>query len=208
MKKSLTKILFTAALFSFGLLYSCEKAENPVIFTESALEDENPEKEHTDMENVDRESTGTIYVHVCGAVVREGVYPLAAGSRYQDAVNAAGGFTAQADTRYLNLAAPLSDGQQILVYTLEETELLSEAEKELADGLVDINKADLQTLMTLSGIGQTRAEAIVKYREESGPFQSIEDIMNVPGIKESVFQKIKDQIKVGMANGKQSIGSG
>ena len=154
-------------------------------------------------------------VHICGAVNRPGVYTFPEGSRVCDAVEAAGGLSEDAAESLLNQAALLSDGLQIVVPTLEEAEGLSRQTassgifssdisgagsaaggEEAGNGLVNINTATLEELMTLPGIGQTRAEAIVAYRDEQGGFQSIEDIMNVSGIKEGSFAKLKDRITV------------
>ncbi|MBO4289475.1 MAG: helix-hairpin-helix domain-containing protein [Lachnospiraceae bacterium] len=138
-----------------------------------------------------------LIVHVCGAVRNEGVYRLPAGSRIEDAVIAAGGFLPTADRDYCNLAQPVEDGQQIRVPTRAEAESLRESRRQQNDGLININTAKEEELMQLPGIGQARAQAIIAWREENGGFQTIEDIMKVPGIKESAFQKIKDRIKTG-----------
>lgn len=147
------------------------------------------------------------FVHICGAVAAPGVYKMPEGSRVYQAVEAAGGFLSQADEGYLNLAAPVHDGMKITVYTREEAKT-APAPEALSEGLsgkvegkesgakVNINTAGKEELMTLKGIGESRAEDIIRYREESGGFRSIEDIMKVPGIKDAGFQKIKDRITV------------
>lgn len=142
-----------------------------------------------------------IYVHVCGAVKSPGVYRLEEGSRSYDAVEAAGGFEEGAAEDVLNLAQPLTDGQRLYVPNREETAGMELWEspamtKAAENGRVNINTASGEELMTLSGIGEARAEAILAYRREAGPFLVIEDIMKVPGIKEAAFQKIKDDITV------------
>lgn len=139
-------------------------------------------------------------IHICGAVAAPGVYRLPDGSRIVDAVEAAGGLTEDAAERGVNQAAPVSDGMQIVILTREEAEqgVSPDAgrEKDGTDGLVDINTADTAELMTLPGIGQTRADAIAAYREQNGKFRTIEDIMKVDGIKEGSFAKLKDRICV------------
>lgn len=137
-------------------------------------------------------------VHVCGAVVNPGVYELDSGSRVMDAVNLAGGFKEDASEAYVNLAGIISDGDQIVIPTIEEASTMekSEPQEEKSSGKVNINTADKALLCTLPGIGETRAESIIAYREEHGNFSSIEDIMQVSGIKDSSFQKIKDYIIV------------
>lgn len=137
-------------------------------------------------------------MHVCGAVVRPGVYELPAGSRIVDAVDMAGGLREDAEESYVNLANTPSDGEQIFIPTKEEAEHLKQvsqiAEENL--GKVNINTADKDLLCSLPGIGETRAESIITYRQQNGLFASIEDIMMVSGIKESSFQKIKELITV------------
>ena len=137
-----------------------------------------------------------IYVHICGEVNNPGVYELPEGSRIFEAVEAAGGFTEEAAQASLNLAQVISDEEQIVILTLEEAEEKVRLEREQAAGIVNLNTASKEQLMTLTGIGASRAEDIIRYRNESGGFQSIEEIMNVPGIKESAYLKIKDSITV------------
>ena len=163
----------------------------------------------------------SVTVYVCGAVVNADVYDLPPNSRIVDAVNAAGGVTDDAGIEYLNLASPISDGQKVYIPTVSQIEEALEAGEEIygaevnitsnaiearsqsgdgsgmaSDGLVDINSADKSTLMTLPGIGESKADRIITYREQNGAFSSIEDIMLVGGIKEGLFNKVKDRICV------------
>lgn len=148
-----------------------------------------------------------IFVDVCGAVTIPGVYEIDADSRVFQAIEAAGGLLPEAASSAVNQAQPVSDGQQIYVPTQEEVEegtlpaAIQPAESETgtgasADGVVNINTADASALKSLSGIGDAKAQAILAYREEHGSFSSIEEIMQVPGIKESTFSAIKDKIAV------------
>lgn len=134
-----------------------------------------------------------IVVDVSGAVPRPGVYELPEGSRVRDVVQAAGGFLAEADKSQVNLAAPLVDGQKVEIPYAAGMEAPAATQPAI---LLDINYASVEELETLPGIGPTLAENIVMYREENGPFLRIEDIMNVPGIGESTFERIKDLIYV------------
>lgn len=168
----------------------------------------------------------TIYVDVCGAVVNPGVYELSSDSRVFQAIEKAGGYLPGAAASYLNRARSLSDGQQIYVPTQEEvdSQTIPLTQDETAqDGVVqagtaqtgtaadntvdgtgttqagqriNLNTADVSQLSTLTGVGESKALAIIAYREENGPFTSIEDIMNVPGIKEGTYEKIKDKIAI------------
>ena len=137
-----------------------------------------------------------IYVHICGEVNNPGVYELAEGSRIFEAVEAAGGFTEEAAQASLNLAQVISDEEQIVILTQDEAAEKARMEREQAAGIVNLNTASKEQLMTLTGIGESRAEDILRYRQESGGFQNIEEIMSVPGIKESAYLKIKDSITV------------
>lgn len=138
-----------------------------------------------------------LYVYVCGAVEEPGVVALPDGSRAFDAVLAAGGMTEAADPSYVNLAEKLKDGEKLYVPTVEEASAMESGTREAENGLVNINTADAATLCTLPGIGESRAADIIAYREAHGAFNSIEDIMKVPGIKDAAFGKIRDRISVG-----------
>lgn len=146
-----------------------------------------------------------ICVFVCGAVKQEGVYELPEGARINDALLAAGGFTENAAEQVVNLASFVEDGQRIYFPTEEEAqeqpERWQDPEAETNGqtteaGAVNINTAGKEELMSLSGIGETKAENIIAYRETQGAFEKTEDIMNVNGIGENLFQKIKNDICV------------
>jgi competence protein ComEA len=138
-----------------------------------------------------------LVVDVAGAVPRPGVYELPGGSRTKDAVEAAGGFLAEADKANINLAAPLEDGQKLDIPFLAGAEPVGVPQTTDQPTLVNINTATLEELDTLPGIGQTLAQAIIDYRDTYGEFYYIEDIMNVPGIGDSTFNNIKDLINTG-----------
>lgn len=165
-------------------------------------------EEGQDTGNGQKEAAGEpvdIYVQVSGAVNHPGVYRLPEGSRIFEAVELAGGTTQEADLASVNQAQVLSDGQMIYVYAVGE-ELRSGLgqegtgqtgqDRETGDGKVNLNTASLEELMTLPGIGQSKAEAIISWREENGGFDSVEDIMQIQGIKEGIFSRIEDRIKV------------
>lgn len=161
-----------------------------------------------------------VYIHVCGLVSTPGVYGLPAGSRVYEAIEAAGGFSEAAVPDYLNLAQVLEDGMKIQVPDRDQAEEwkargLTQSGISMGGGTagvqtsgrtgsgeggskarVNLNTATREELMTLRGIGASRADDIIHYRQEFGGFKSIEDIMNVSGIKNAAFEKIKDSITV------------
>lgn len=142
------------------------------------------------------ETEKKICVYIIGEVINPGVYMLEEGARVYNVVEAAGGLTENAAEKCINMAAALSDGEQIIVYSREEAESIGSVGTNPSSLVVNINTADKEMLMTLPGIGEARASDIIKYREKNGAFQKIEDIMKVPGIKDAAFQKIEDLITV------------
>lgn len=144
---------------------------------------------------------GPIRVYMSGAVRQPDVYTLPPGSIVKDGLAAAGGPAPDADLDHINLAQPLSDGQQVIVprrgEALSSTATLIPASSSTANGLININTASAQELEVLPGIGPALAQSIVSYRNEHGPFQSIEDLKNVPGIGEARFERLKGLITVG-----------
>lgn len=150
----------------------------------------------------DSEEICRIYVYVCGAVNRPDVYQAQEGSRLFELIEMAGGFTPDADRAGLNLARSVTDGEQVRVFTKEEAAqgmtLVSENAVQTAagNGLVNINTASLSELTSVTGIGESRAQAIIDYREKNGSFRSVEDIKKVDGIKDGLFAKIKDYITI------------
>ena len=140
-----------------------------------------------------------IVVQVIGEVKNPGLLELPVGSRLNDAIFSAGGMTDLADTNRLNLAAVLKDGTRVYVPALGEIlpddttdDLLSESDHQV----ININLADRNELASLPGIGLVRADAIIDYRTSQGNFLNIDEILNVPGIGESIFAQIKDLITV------------
>ena len=147
----------------------------------------------------------TIYVDICGAVTSPGVYELPYGSRVFQAIEQAGGYLPEAAASYLNRIAATQDGSEVTAENSTETasgqksagEDSGEAETASStEQKIDLNTADVSQLTTLTGVGESKALAIIAYREENGPFTSAEDIMNVPGIKEGTYEKIKDKIAI------------
>ena len=188
-----------------------------VVGTENASEDipeegndEDYTAENESQPYISEENTedAAVCVYLCGAVENEDVYSVPAGSRVNDVVVLAGGLSEDAAAQYINLARVVSDGERIyipyegdisddmserLIQTHDITEGSVDA---IGKGLININSADKNELMTLPGIGEKKAEDIIRYREDNGGFKSVEDLMNVDGIKEGTFQKLKDKITI------------
>ena len=144
-----------------------------------------------------------VVVHVCGCVKQPGVYELIEGSRLIDAVKLAGGFTSEAAQDFVNQAKVITDGQKIEIPSVEEVKAGFVVEESIdtqagsdKDGRININLASKEELMTLPGIGEAKAQSIIAYREEQHGFQTIDDIKLIIGIKEAIYSKVKDLIKV------------
>ncbi len=188
-----------------GILFACD--EKGILLVEGTLEESFVAGDTTEQADDESqpESASVILVHVCGAVMAPGVYELEFGSRAYQLIELAGGFTPDAAKGYLNLAGILCDGQKVVVPTVSDAEDDLYGEKEPAgenggsvadDGLININTADKAQLMTLPGIGEAKALAIISRRTEHGAFRTKEEIMQVPGIKEAAYEKIKALITV------------
>lgn len=197
-RKRIAGFLLTGLLFS-----GCGGEEVSVLKGETVEDSFAAEQVNMDDKEEIEQEVSMIYVDLGGAVQHPGVYTLPEGSRVFALIALAGGFTEDADTRTMNQADILEDGEKIYVYTMQETEDMlalgvctETQEADRADGKVNLNRAGKEDLMTLSGIGETRALAILQYREEHGCFQSIEELMQVDGIKEKTYEKIKDSITV------------
>lgn len=140
-----------------------------------------------------------IYVHICGEVKKPGVYTFDREPRVIDVVKKAGGLTAKARQDCVNMAEVVTDGTQLVIAAKGERSKAGEKKQktdESDSNKININLASKEDLMTLSGIGESKATQILSYRESNGKFSKIEDIMNISGIKEGVFNKIKDYITV------------
>ena len=154
--------------------------------------EEIPLEETVIAEQEEQEVQEMIYVFVCGAVKCPGVYELAEGSRAFEAIQAAGGFSEEAAEHEVNQAEILKDEMKLYIPTWHDLEMQKDAES----GKININNATQADLMTLPGVGEAKASQIIQYREEHGAFQCIEDIMLISGVKEGLFNKIKDYITV------------
>lgn len=241
------KLWLAAALLAACFLCGCTRKEELLLLADEAVSGETGETESMDIGSAEPAlqadtavsertltpveetpaKTGLLYVHVCGAVEAPGVYELPAGSRVYEAVQAAGGFTPDAEQNYVNQAQILTDGVKLVIPTGEEAAAAESGEEtgsgqaaqeksgaalqigivggeeppggeatERTDAKININTASVKELCNIPGVGETRAAAIVSYRESHGSFAKPEDIMKVNGIKEGMYEKIKDSISV------------
>lgn len=181
-----------------------DPAEAPAEPDEAGEKDagEAGEKDAGEKDVAADEPPETVLVHVDGAVAAPGVYELPAGSRVNDAVLAAGGLAAGADTSGVNLAAPVSDGEKVRVPLEGEDVAPAVGEVTAGEGdegdpaPVNLNTAGVEELDELPGVGEATARAIIEDREENGPFTSPEDLMRVSGIGEKKFARLEGLICV------------
>ena len=191
--------MIPAAAIALLLIYFIFPQGNPeetpvasleLINAESPQQTETPEKENPVI-------APTLMIDMKGQVAKPGVYELPSGSRMQDAIDAAGGFTPEADSRAINLALIIVDETSLYVpATGEEVDLPAAAQTASASGsgLININQATEAELMELPGIGPSKAAAILAYREEAGKFKSPEELTEVSGIGDKTFEQLKDLI--------------
>ncbi len=179
-------VAFGAGLLSGKKIYSCNHNEIEIPLVQT------PKIEPI-----------TYNVYITGAVKNPDVYKVEEGSIVKDLLQLAGGPTDDADLLNCNLAYKVHDGEKIVIPSKasiqlsEDGEITSEnIEYSETNGKININKASLEQLMTLPGIGEVKAKAIIDYRTKNGPFRSIQEIMNVTGIGEKTFEKIQDMITV------------
>ncbi|MEC1506863.1 helix-hairpin-helix domain-containing protein [Bacillus haynesii] len=184
---------------AFMLLSGKRETSSGLSFPEEASAQTFDKKEEAKREkNAGKEE---VIIDLKGAVKNPGVYQMKEGDRVHDALKKAGGTVKKADQKQINLAAVLQDGMVVYIqFEGEETAgSLSEAGSRAegnSGGLVNINTASSEELQAIPGIGPSKAEAVIEYREENGPFQTIEDITNVSGIGEKSFERIKSSITV------------
>ena len=168
-----------------------QHAEQTIMTTDVQMKE--VEKKGKPKELGTKEQKNPIVIDVKGAVFKEGVYEMKEGERVKDAVEKAGGFLPDAEIKKVNLAQVVQD--QMLLYIPNKNEPVQEgAASSKKEGKVQINTASKEELEKITGIGSRKAESILKYREEHGPFQKIDDLLEIDGIGRKSLEKIKDQI--------------
>lgn len=211
MLENLTKkqkiILSIIAIFvAIGIIYFINNKNQ----TNNIELDENILVSNQNTKQMSQDTEKIVIVHITGSVKNPGIVKLKEGSRIEDAIEAAGGLTENADISNVNLAYVLDDGTKIKIPNLDDEDIgdedvvskdsgegiIQEDEKTTNTNIVNINKATENELSTLPGIGNSLATRIVEYRKQNGNFKTIEDIKNVSGIGESKFANIKDFISI------------
>ena len=206
-------ILFLLSVFEFVYFYNNVNNKNELIDS----------FENNSYELKDEVKAEKIIVDIKGEIKKPGVYNIKVGSRVNDLINEAGGLSKNANTRFINLSKKLEDGELVVIYSNKEINDAKKNDKlevtapcvceevkndacynenstnnntNNGSKIVNINTASIQELTTLNGIGESKAKAIVSYRDKNGKFKAIKDIMNVSGISETLFSKIKNNITV------------
>lgn len=202
------KLKLLVVMFFVGLAGIIYSGYNTSEYTDNNVETEDifdsVKAEEPDLTDTSKESLYEVYL--CGCVVRPGVYKLPANSRLYEYLELAGGYTKTAAKDYENLARKVEDGERIYFPSSDEVKEYNYLDNEtlpnqndingINNSKVNINTADVDELTTLTGIGESRAKSIIAHRQSHGSFKTIEDIMLVDGIKQSVFENIKDYITV------------
>ena len=199
---TITFIILAGTVYSVSTMIKGGKADDRIelVVTDSVISTSDEADSHFDSsdDSTKDDSNTDIYVHICGAVINPGVYQVPVGTRVYQALELAGGSSDDAYLSGINLADKLADGQKVYIPSEGENAegILSTDSGDVQSVMININTASEAELMTLPGIGQSRAKDIINYRVKNGLFESIDDIMKVSGIKEAAFEKIKDLIKV------------
>jgi len=185
-------VLFLFAFFS--LTTGCDSGQNEfgerVYWDQDGIEGGKQVLKEPDQTG-EVNSECNIYIHVCGAVENPGIVCLPENSRVYDALEAAGGFTPEADRDAVNLAASIKDGQKIFFPRMSENSMQQEGNE-----LININTADEEMLCKLPGIGSSKAKAIIQYRTKKGGFSCIEELLEISGIKQGLYEQICDLVEV------------
>ena len=205
-KKQKIILSLIAILVAIGVIYFINNKNR----TNNIELDENILVLNQDANQTSQDTEEIVIVHITGSVKNPGIVKLKEGSRIEDAIEAAGGLTENADISNVNLAYVLDDGTKIKIPNLDDEDIgdedvlskesgegiIQEDEKTANTNMVNINKATENELSTLPGIGNSLATRIIEYRKQNGNFKTIEDIKNVSGIGESKFANIKDFISI------------
>lgn len=199
--KKIKYICILIFLILCGIYYGVtEKDKNiqNLMVSEEGLVEDTKQPETSILPEPTKTVSNRIYVYVCGAVVNPGVYQAEENARAYQLIEMAGGILPEGVGNYVNQAATVMDGEQLYVpfQTEMESEQLDLESEESEQSGVNINTAGIEELMTLPGIGESKAQAIIQYREEHGEFRNIEELTNITGIKNGVYEKVKKLVRI------------
>lgn len=195
----MSRFLFLVSVWiCMMLLTACTSEEQGVIYTnETVLSEPDTSLEAI----VEIQTQYDVYVQVNGEVKNPGVYQVRSDFRVFQVIDTAGGFTELADKEAVNMARPVQD--EMVIYVPAQGEQLSEridsvvgSEEAEDTGKVNLNTASKERLMTLPGIGESKASAIITYREEQGGFTDLSQLKEINGIKDSTYEKLADLITI------------
>lgn len=198
-KKTIQIVIGVLAFLAFGCIYLLKNVSsgNQTVMTEEFSDETSAKSSHKAEATPARTQ---VYIHICGEVKKPGVYTFEKEPRIVDVIERAGGLTKKAKPDCVNMAEIVADGTQLVIESkrrqANEGNPVQMEQDKGDSNKININSASKEELMTLSGIGESKATQILSYRESNGKFSKIEDIMNISGIKEGVFSKIKDYITV------------
>ena len=191
------ELIFSFIIICLILVIIFDKVNKEEIVEENIIIEEKEERE------IEIEEVKKVIVDIKGEVKNPGIYELDEGKRIIDVIKESGGITEKANTKNINLSEKITDEMLIIIPSIEqepnnqEIEISKEEKKkDTKDNKISINTATIEELMTINGIGKTKAKNIIEYRNSNGKFKTIEDIKNVSGIGDSTFEKIKNYIKV------------
>lgn len=188
----ISMIIISAIVIYF--VYDKKSHEQEILFSQD------DEFELNQVETLEEEHSNEIVIDIKGAVKQPGVYSMNEGERVIDAIERAGGLLPDAEENQINLAGLLKD--EMVIYVAKEGEELTQPVMQSVtingneDGKVRINSATAEDLQKLQGIGPSKASAIIAYRDEHGPFKTVEDLLQVSGIGEKTLENMKDEIVI------------
>ena len=199
------KILIIVMICLLGFLIILSISTSDIENNEDAFKKYSKEteiKEDSEDSYTENNKEDKIFVYIGGAVEKPNVYKLEEGSRIKDLVEIAGGFSDNAESKDINLAQKLNDEDYIYVYSIGESEIDSNISSEVTssirkDGCINMNKATVEELKSIDGIGEVRESKIIEYREENGPYKNIDELKTIGArIGEKTFETIKDKVYV------------
>lgn len=189
-KKEIIKNIVIVVIVLFIIIY------NFFIKEENYEETNASDIIFTNEEKIEEKKSDKIKVYIIGEVNNPGVVEIDEGDRIEDAIILAGGTTNKSDLSKINLACVLEDGEKIRIPSIDDKSEMNYEEESDKDKKININKANVNELCELSGVGESLAQKIIDYRNENGKFKNIEDLKKVTGIGEKKYESLKNYITI------------